>query len=160
MPLAQCHNEAPRRNQVVRGNARALTESGCFDSGDVKGTVRNVVWCLPVSIDVRRHGLISISCISLLPCHSNGQMAQKRRRRHERELKGTGSRIIRMNILLSGGTSDFQRKRLKQGFYFRSLGNRVIHLSHSSHAPQKTSFFQFRYRDAASLIKNTQRLLT
>ena len=37
--------------------------------GEVKGTIRSVVRWLLVSIDVRRHRLISISYISLLPWH-------------------------------------------------------------------------------------------
>jgi len=46
-----------------------LIEVGLTNSGDVKGTIRSDVRCLPVSTDVRRHRLISISYISLLPCH-------------------------------------------------------------------------------------------
>jgi hypothetical protein len=42
-------------------------------SGDVKGTIRSVAWCLVVSIDVRRHRLISISYISFLPCHGTAR---------------------------------------------------------------------------------------
>ena len=38
-------------------------------SGYIKGTIRRDVRLLVVSIDVRRHRLISISYISLLPCH-------------------------------------------------------------------------------------------
>jgi hypothetical protein len=40
-------------------------------SGDVKGTIRSDAPFLFASNDVRRHRLISISYISLLPCHSS-----------------------------------------------------------------------------------------
>jgi len=53
-----------------------------FNSGDVKGTIRSVVRCLLVSIDVRRHRLISINYISLLPCHGRGRGFESRRPRH------------------------------------------------------------------------------
>jgi len=49
-----------------------LTGFGCLHPGDVKGTIRSVLRCLVISIDVRRHRLISISYISLLPCHGSG----------------------------------------------------------------------------------------
>ena len=39
---------------------------------DVKGTIRSDVQYLMVSRDVRRHRLISISYMSLLPCHGRG----------------------------------------------------------------------------------------
>ena len=42
-------------------------------SGDVKGTIPGAVRYHFVSDDVRRHRLISISYISLLPCHSRGR---------------------------------------------------------------------------------------
>ena len=40
-----------------------------FKSGDVKGTIRSDMRLRLVSNDVRRHRLISISYISLFPCH-------------------------------------------------------------------------------------------
>lgn len=42
-----------------------------FNSGDVKGTIPDAVRYHFVSNDVRRHRLISISYISLLPCHGS-----------------------------------------------------------------------------------------
>src|SRR5437899_1674429 len=51
------------------GNLLVLTEFGNFKSGYVKGTIRSDERLLVVSNEVRRHRLISISYISLLPCH-------------------------------------------------------------------------------------------
>jgi len=51
-------------------------------SGDVKGTIRNDMQYLMVSRDVRRHRLISISYISLLPCHGRGRGFEFRCPRH------------------------------------------------------------------------------
>ena len=50
--------------------------------GDVKGTIRSVVRHPAVSIDVRRHRLISISYTLLLPCHGRGRGFESRRPRH------------------------------------------------------------------------------
>jgi hypothetical protein len=55
-----------RRNSSITRNPVVSERPKC---GDVKGTIRSVVRYLPVSISVRRHRLISISYISLLPCH-------------------------------------------------------------------------------------------
>ena len=44
-----------------------------FNSGDIKGTITNAVRCHFVPNDVRRHRLISISYISLLPCHGTAK---------------------------------------------------------------------------------------
>jgi len=49
------------------GNPLVLTEFASFKSGDVKGTIRRDMRLPFVSNDVRRHRLISISYISLLP---------------------------------------------------------------------------------------------
>jgi hypothetical protein len=48
-----------------------LTEFVRFKSGDVKGTIRSDMRHRFVSNDVRRHRLISISYISLLPRHGS-----------------------------------------------------------------------------------------
>jgi hypothetical protein len=50
-----------------------------FNLGDVKGTIRSDVWLCCVSNDVRRHRLISIRYISLLPCHGRGRGFESRR---------------------------------------------------------------------------------
>src|SRR5258706_13671133 len=55
------------------------------NSGDVKGTITDAVPCHFVPNDVRRHRLISISYISLLPCHGSvhgGESADHRSFRH------------------------------------------------------------------------------
>ena len=44
-----------------------------LNSGDVKGTITDAVRYHFVPNDVRRHRLISISYMSLLPCHRNFQ---------------------------------------------------------------------------------------
>ena len=54
---------------------------GRRNSGYVKGTITNVVRYHFVPTDVRRHRLISISYMSLLPCHSRGYGFESRRRR-------------------------------------------------------------------------------
>src|SRR5580693_7194992 len=51
------------------GNSLVVTEFELFKSGDVKGTIRRDIRLPRISNDVRRHRLISISYISLLPCH-------------------------------------------------------------------------------------------
>ena len=51
-------------------------------SGDVKGTIRSDARYLVTPNDVRRHRLISISYISLLPCHGRGRGFESRRPRH------------------------------------------------------------------------------
>jgi len=51
-------------------------------SGDVKGTITDTVRYHFVPNDVRRHRLISISYISLLPCHGRGRGFESRRPRH------------------------------------------------------------------------------
>jgi len=45
-----------------------------LNSGDVKGTITDAVRYLFVPNDVRRHRLISISYMSLLPCHGRRQI--------------------------------------------------------------------------------------
>ena len=50
-----------------------LTEFASFKSGDVKGTIRRDMRLPFVSNDVRRHRLISIICISLLPRHGTAR---------------------------------------------------------------------------------------
>ena len=66
-----------------RGNTRAArAESGRFNSGDVKGTIADAVRYRFVPNDVRRHRLISISYITLLPCHGRGRGFESRRPRH------------------------------------------------------------------------------
>ena len=54
------------------GNSLVIPEFGRFKCGDVKGTIRCAMRFLSVPGDVRRHRLISISYISLLPCHGRG----------------------------------------------------------------------------------------
>ena len=51
-------------------------------SGDVKGTISRDAWYSPVSNNVRQHRLISISYMSLLPCHGRGRGFESRRPRH------------------------------------------------------------------------------
>ena len=51
------------------GNSLVVSEFELFKSRDVKGTIRSDMRLRFVSNDVRRHRLISISYISLLPCH-------------------------------------------------------------------------------------------
>jgi hypothetical protein len=55
----------------VSGKLACAHEFGSFKSGDVKGTIRSDMRLRLVSNDVRRHRLISISYISLLPCHGS-----------------------------------------------------------------------------------------
>jgi hypothetical protein len=55
--------------KLVPRNALVLIEFERFNSGDVKGTITAAVRYHCVPNDVRRHRLISISYISLLPCH-------------------------------------------------------------------------------------------
>src|SRR5579864_9204148 len=55
---------------------------GRSSSGDVKGTITDAVRYHFVSNDVRRHRLISIGYISLLPCHGRGRGVESRRPRH------------------------------------------------------------------------------
>jgi hypothetical protein len=62
-----------RRDPLAPINLLVLIEFGRFDSGDVKGTIRSDMRLLFVSNDVRRHRLISISYISLLPCHGTAK---------------------------------------------------------------------------------------
>ena len=54
-------------------NALVLIESEHFNSGDDKGTLRSAVGLPRISNDVRRHRLISINSISLLPCHGTAR---------------------------------------------------------------------------------------
>jgi hypothetical protein len=59
-------------------NTLLLIEREHFNSGDVKGTITGTVRYHfvsndVVSNDVRRHRLISISYISLLPCHGTAR---------------------------------------------------------------------------------------
>ena len=63
------------------GNPLVLTEFASFKPGDVKGTIRRDMRLPFVSNDVRRHRLISISYISLLPCHGRGRGFESRRPR-------------------------------------------------------------------------------
>jgi len=57
---------------------RRYYPSGCkkferFNSGDVKGTITDTARYHFASNDVRRHRLISVSYISLLPCHGTAR---------------------------------------------------------------------------------------
>ena len=66
----------------------SLSQAVCaasLKSGDVKGTIRSAVPLLLVSNDVRRHRLISISYISLLPCHGTVRWNGREREDIERE---------------------------------------------------------------------------
>src|SRR3954453_13154743 len=51
-------------------------------SGDVKGTLSDTLGYHLVLSDVRRHRLISISYVTLLPCHGRGRGFESRRPRH------------------------------------------------------------------------------
>jgi hypothetical protein len=61
--------------------AQVLIDFRRFNSGDVKGTIPDAVRYHFVPNDVRRHRLISISYISLLPCHGRGRGFESRRPR-------------------------------------------------------------------------------
>jgi len=63
-----------------------------FNSGDVKGMIRSAVRLPCTSTDVRRHRLISISYISLLPCHGRGRGFESRRPRHS--FQNTWKRLV------------------------------------------------------------------
>ncbi len=63
-------------------NALAVIEFGRLNSGDVKGTITDAVPYHIVPNEVRRHRLISISYMSLLPCHGRGREFESRRPRH------------------------------------------------------------------------------
>ena len=73
----------------------SLSQAVCaasLKSGDVKGTIRSAVPLLLVSNDIRRHRLISISYISLLPCHGTVRWNGRERedtRGNRAILKGT-----------------------------------------------------------------------
>jgi len=60
-----------------------LTEFGASNLGTLRGTIRGDMRLRFVSNDVRRHRLMSISYISLLPCHGtvrwNGREREDRR---------------------------------------------------------------------------------
>jgi hypothetical protein len=69
-------DEQPGSHRLIRwssGNPLVLTEFASFKSGDVKGTIRRDMRLPFVSNVVRRHRLISISYISLLPCHGTAR---------------------------------------------------------------------------------------
>ena len=51
-------------------------------SGDVKGTIGSDIRYFLVPNDVRRHRVISISYMLLLPCHGRGRGFESRRPRH------------------------------------------------------------------------------
>ena len=71
-------SETPRKPFArCMGWVRWLTKSG-----DNKGTIRGDTWYIVVSTDVRQHRLISISYMSLLPCHGRGRGFESRRPRH------------------------------------------------------------------------------
>jgi hypothetical protein len=71
-----------RSHHLGNVNALVLLKLEHFNSGDVKGTIPEAVRYHFVSNDVRRHRLISISYISLLPCHGRGREFESRRPRH------------------------------------------------------------------------------
>ena len=73
-------------------NSCVVTELELFKSRDVKGTIRSDVRLPFVSNDVRRHRLISISDISLLPFHAGGRGFESRRPRHFQFLSSVTSR--------------------------------------------------------------------
>ncbi len=68
--------------EAAGASSRRISGKGVVKSGDVKGTVRSDLPCLSVSERVRRHRLISISYILLLPCHGRGRGFESRRPRH------------------------------------------------------------------------------
>ena len=63
----QHSNSSTHALDELLGNSLVVTEFGRFKSRDVKGTIRSALRFLSVPNDVRRHRLISISYISLLP---------------------------------------------------------------------------------------------
>ncbi len=69
-----------------------------FNSGDDKGTIRSAVRLPRISNDVRRHRLISISYVSLLPCHGTAKRSGK-----EREGTGRKQTIFNMRGRSSAG---------------------------------------------------------
>jgi hypothetical protein len=75
------------RGGIERSVAEDLRDSrpSQLKSGDVKGTIPEALRYPFVSNDVRRHRLISISYISLLPCHGRGREFESRRPRHSFE---------------------------------------------------------------------------
>src|SRR5258708_37481612 len=58
--------------------------SNSAKSGYNKGTIRSDIRYLVVSKDVRRHRLISINYITMLPCHGRGRGFESRRPRHSK----------------------------------------------------------------------------
>src|SRR6266849_6269355 len=71
-PLKNCSVRNPHQGLASDQVTRTCNEN----SGDVKGTIRNVLQHHFVPTDVRRHRLISISYISLLPCHGSGRIVR------------------------------------------------------------------------------------
>jgi hypothetical protein len=117
--------------------ARSAVEQGLRKSGDVKGAIRGDVRHLPTPIDVRRHRLISISYISLLPCQGRGRGFESRRRRHSFEwrAKDPESRSGSVQVPLAFPIRGFAvspnpsnpktRASLANGQYRRHLGRAV-----------------------------------
>jgi len=65
--VSECCDSQPQ------GRTYLVIEFGRFNSGDVKGTITDAVRYHFAPNDVRRHRLISISYISLLPCHGTAK---------------------------------------------------------------------------------------
>jgi hypothetical protein len=65
-----CRHQLPHR--LCQRQSEQCLPYDDDESGDVKGTIRGVVTGPTVLSNVRRHRFISISYISLLPCHGRG----------------------------------------------------------------------------------------
>jgi hypothetical protein len=70
-------------------------------SGDVKGTITDALRYHSAPNDIRRHRLISISYVSLLPCHGRGRGFESRRPRHPFPNKTSRSRSSSFCLLLT-----------------------------------------------------------
>jgi len=76
------------------------------------GTIRSDMWLRFVSNEVRRHRLISISYISLLPCHGRGRRFESLRPGHIRnDLQRLWQSTEETKGTLSGSSSVFRPSR-------------------------------------------------
>src|SRR4029077_19103877 len=69
----QHSNSSTHALNELLGNSLVVTEFELFKSRDVKGKTRSDMRHRFVSNDVRRHRVISITYISLLPCHGTAK---------------------------------------------------------------------------------------